>query len=131
MRFVKEEMTSRRIGVDFPFIGLESLPKNQCGVYKIWFGKKYYIGKSTDIKKRVQWHRRHVIRALQELNFGSLGAHKNMLYHIWLTPSVKFARVEVLRRCHPIKVDNAEKRFIWAARNDNNCLNVFLIWKYQ
>lgn len=100
------------------------------GIYRIWFGQKYYIGRTRSLKTRIKSHR-------SDLNARLAGTYKDPLYdpaldmyqkvmkHLKTIKDTNLFMVEVLIYCDEDEhlVLNEQKWFD-KVKNDPNCLNL-------
>jgi hypothetical protein len=98
------------------------------GIYKIWFGSKFYIGRTRYLKGRKRSHER-------DLNRRKIGRwwkpesqfdfYQLVLVHLNKNPQIKVAEVEILEYC---KTDDelvaAEQKYFDLHIWDANCLNL-------
>lgn len=94
------------------------------GIYRIWFGQKYYIGATTNTKERMWYHSTHLYKAF---NYGEkLGKNSTskIVNHLLCNPYIKTAFVELLQECiREIDLVEAEYKWLSPCENDSNCLN--------
>lgn len=100
------------------------------GIYRIWFGKKYYIGRSRCLKSRRKGHENALYKRLNGLLNDAkidpeLDYYKLVIAHLKINKKIVVAKAEVLVYCDPdhLLVRN-EAKFLKKAKGDPNCLNV-------
>lgn len=116
------------IQIDFEWMPSRKRPKSG-GIYRLWFGEKYYIGRSRTLKYRIKSHR-------SDINARLAGTYKDPLYdpnidmyqhvikHIKKLKGVTLFKAEVLIYCDTDDelVANEQKWFD-KVKSDKNCLN--------
>lgn len=99
------------------------VPINQrrCGIYKLVFGEKYYIGQSIHISKRAKAHQYEIARIFNS-NQPS-GKRANLIDHLRNNKGITSIHVFVLERCAEIDLQKTEQKWLSKSKNDKNCLN--------
>lgn len=93
------------------------------GVYKIYFGKKYYIGRSVDMVARVNKHCQEINYHLQLKILKPQGSYRNIKNHLIKYPSISVATVTILKICVREELQKIEYNYLKKALRDKNCLN--------
>lgn len=96
---------------------------NGCGVYRISFGKKYYIGCSNNIARRLMEHQKHINYIMQMEVLLAMGCYREMKKHLVSYSKIKVAKCMILEKCEEKNLIHLEGMYLLAASKDNNCLN--------
>ena len=100
------------------------------GIYKIWFGKKYYIGRSRWLANRIKGHENYLYKRLNGLVDAAeiheeLDYYKFIMAHVTRNKSMKTALAEVVEYCDSdYFLWKKENKHLRLAKGDPNCLNV-------
>lgn len=100
------------------------------GIYRIWFGKKYYIGRSRCLKNRLTGHENYLYKRLnglipEEKIHEELDYYQFIFAHVSRVKSIKTAQAEVLEYCDSdYYLWKKENKHLRLAKGDPNCLNV-------
>jgi hypothetical protein len=95
----------------------------KMGVYRIWFGTKFYIGSTWNSTNRINSHMVAINEALlsEEIGTNSIG---NMVRHIRENPEVKIGFFYMIEICeHQCELADCEGAYLRAYKGDPNCLN--------
>jgi hypothetical protein len=115
--------------IKFNWLPSKSKPK-AGGIYKIWFGEKYYIGRSRYLIGRCRGHENYTYKRLNGLIKPDkidkeLDYYKKIVAHLKKNKKIVEAKVEVLEYCdHDYWLYIKENKHLKAAKNDQNCLNM-------
>lgn len=65
---------------------IEPIPVNTVGVYCLFFGNHFYIGKSVDVRRRLSWHLCKINELLAQALYGRwpkpTGSHSIIISHL-------------------------------------------------
>ncbi len=108
--------------IDFVF--LDETHCERTGIYRIWFGGKYYIGATVDTLDRVRFHYTHLVRAFLCGERLGKNSTSKIVNHLLCNPRIKTAFVELLQGCET-ELDLVDAEHIWLSpcKGDDNCLN--------
>lgn len=94
-------------------------------VYRIWFGKKYYIGRARDIFLRVKQHQYLLNKAMAEVIEIDNHYYKHVLAHLGANIKIKKGVVEILIVSNKDKdLVKGEQKWFNETMSDPNCLNL-------
>lgn len=103
----------------------------RSGVYKLWFGDKFYIGRSRHLNDRLRSHERDLNRRKNGRWWNITGPqdfYQFVIMHLKKNPQINVAYMEVLEYC---KTDEeliaAEQKYFDMHEWDVNCLNLGLV----
>jgi hypothetical protein len=92
-------------------------------VYRLWFGKKYYIGSSTDLEKRMKLHYRKIMDCFSGKGIGR-NSQTNIMYHLIENPLITEGLVEILEFGKTEEeLVFLEDKWLRPSFTDQNCLN--------
>lgn len=100
------------------------------GVYRIWFGDKFYIGRSRKIAYRKRCHEQDLIRRFQADNpiKGQFDYYQLIIAHLLKNPQISEAKMEILEVCEgDDALVAAEQKWFNKYEWDTNCLNLGLV----
>jgi hypothetical protein len=95
----------------------------KMGVYRIWFGSKFYIGSTWNSKNRIESHIVSINEALQveEIDRNSIG---NIVRHIRENQEVHIGFFYMIEVCKELcELADCEGAYLRAYKGDPNCLN--------
>lgn len=101
-------------------------PGNVSCIYKFWFGKKYYIGKSQKLHGTVDWVAAEVDRRLR---LGVMPDHLlyNIVNHVRRTRVISFS-IEILFQCdNPEELLKEEFTILRKEKDCPECLNATFV----
>lgn len=104
-------------------VGLNELHYDRMGIYRIWFGWKFYIGATVNTRDRMNWHRKAING---EWDGPCTGANSvlNIIRHLKANPFIKTAFFELLEPCErEIDLVDAEHDWLCNFKDDPDCLN--------
>lgn len=101
--------------------------KEICGVYRLWYGKHFYIGSSIDVAKRASQHMCKINLFLRRKNFTKGGSYGTILRILWKDLGIECARMEVLQRCTPEELLISEQKWLNEYSSNRKCINFFII----
>lgn len=109
------------IGINIEFINL--LDAGKMGIYKIWFGEKYYIGSSKNITRRKSSHINTLNNLINNLHTGS-ASNYNILKHLFINLDITCGLMELLQEVENEEdLSKTEAMYILDCENDENSLN--------
>jgi hypothetical protein len=92
-------------------------------VYKLWLGKKYYIGSTVDINARIKLHLKTIQSCFDGVNVGANSQTLIMNYLI-RNPNITEGVVEVISFVKSeYELVDEENRWLSSAYHDPDCLN--------
>lgn len=101
------------------------------GVYKIWFGDKFYIGRTRYLWKRIRSHERDLNNRKKGRWWTITGPqdfYQFVIAHLKKNPQIQVAYMEVLERCDTDEaLVAAEQKYFDMHEWDTNCLNLGLV----
>lgn len=105
-------------------VALNELHYDRMGVYRIWFGHKFYIGSTKNTTNRIKLHYAN----LQEC-FTGTGVGRNavtmIVVHLVANPWINTAYFELLEPCEKeIDLVDAEHDWLSSFEGHPGCLNV-------
>lgn len=93
------------------------------GVYKIWFGNKYYIGSTKSLYRRKSSHINNLNKLINNLQVGESSNHK-ILKHLFMNLDITTGEMELLQEVNTEEeLSPVEKMYLDEAMKDENCLN--------
>lgn len=95
----------------------------KMGIYRIWFGSKFYIGSTWNSKNRIQSHILSINEALlaEKVENNSIG---NIVRHIRDNPEVHIGFFYMIEVCKDqSELADCEGAYLRAYKGDPNCLN--------
>ncbi len=102
-------------------------PPEGGGIYCLWFGEKFYIGRSRTVRYRIKSHQSSLRGRLKSKKpiRGGMDLYQFVLEHLKANPHITVAYMEVLETCNTdAELVAAEQKyfdkFIW----DKKCLNL-------
>ena len=112
---IKREANTKKeyVCTNWDNLSLDEKEKLSCGVYCITIGPKFYIGSTVNFNKRMKDHTRKL----------GYGTHINKYMQSAFNKYQTFD-AEVIYRCSPSEVAEAEQKFIDIWFNHNDCLNL-------
>lgn len=132
----REEMARKRegrkkiLGDLFDIVYYNAADRKKRGVYKLFFGEKYYIGRGKALWNRIYIHKCDIKKRLAGLKETTdLDYMRNVIAHVKET-GLKVATCFLIKEC--VTVDdlvNEEQKAFDLAKNDPNCLNVGFVAK--
>lgn len=102
---------------------LHNIPANRkvCGIYKIMFGEKFYIGQSFHVGKRMKQHRAEINKIF--CSGTPSGKKANIINHLKENTEIDSMDVFVLEECNESNLQNTEQKWLSEYKNDSHCLN--------
>lgn len=97
--------------------------KNGCGIYKISFANKYYIGCSNNIFKRIREHRRLINYLMEKEILVAMGAYRKIKKMLVSNSRIDIAICTILEECEEKFLIAVEREYLIKSVNDKNCLN--------
>jgi hypothetical protein len=105
-------------------IALNENDYDQMGVYRIWFGWKFYIGSTTNSYDRIKGHINSIRAGLEGRRKG-FNYVNNVVSHLNENQFIKTAFFEILEVCDKeIDLVDAEHDWLSCFKDCNECLNV-------
>ena len=99
------------------------LDSGKMGIYKIWFGSKYYIGSSKNITRRKSSHITTLNNLINNLHTGS-ASNYNILKHLFINLDITCGYMELLQEVeNEDDLSKIEAMYISDCDNDENSLN--------
>ena len=109
------------IGIDI--IIRNELDKNKMGIYKIWFGEKYYVGSSKNISRRKWWHIHNLNKLINNLQTGEASNNK-ILKHLFINLDITCGEMELLQEVeNQDDLSKIEAMYLENIDDDENSLN--------
>lgn len=109
------------IGIDIKL--KNELDANKMGIYKIWFGDKYYVGSSKNISRRLVSHINTLNRLILNVNVGS-ASNYNILNHLFLNLDITCGYMELIHEVlNEEDLSKTELMYIQDCNNDEFSLN--------
>ena len=106
------------------------VPVNGMVSYKIFFGRKYYVGATANIIKRVSWHKRTINNAMAN-DYPGINSVNNIVNYIKKNKRIKTAKVVVIEWVDKEEeLVQAEQTLLDIGFFDKKCLN-FLYKAYR
>jgi hypothetical protein len=104
-------------------IVFHNIPSNRkvCGVYKIMFGDKYYIGQSFHTAKRAKVHQSEINKLVN--CDGTSGKRANIISHVKNNKEITSIHVFMLEECPESELLKTEQKWLTLSKKDSNCLN--------
>jgi hypothetical protein len=98
---------------------------DKSGVYKIWFGEKFYIGSTKNSTSRMKSHSNTISSALTNPFFIEETSVKNIVDHIRANPGMTEAVLEMIHLCEGIQnLVDQEYISLMTYKGRINCLNL-------
>lgn len=124
----KKVVAERRFS--FHFMPYRRLPQ-AGGIYKLWFGEKYYIGRSRCLYTRMYSHRSDLFKRVNGLMKPDdiyydpeLDAFKHIVAHLKTIPELEEIKVQILCYCSTDdELVAMEQKWLTKAKKEGNCLN--------
>lgn len=93
-------------------------------VYRIWLGKKYYIGKTKDLENRIRCHEYDLRRHIKNTAFGKVNMfYQHMVDHV-IKHKINTCYFEILGICRDEDARvRLEQMWFDTCCDDINCLN--------
>ncbi len=121
MQLRKKHVKEKQM-IDFVF--LDETHCERTGIYKIWFGNKYYIGSTIDTLDRMKYHYFSLVFAFTQGEKIGNNSTTKMVNHLLCNPHIKNAFVELIQCCNTeYDLVAAEKKWLTPCEHDANCLN--------
>lgn len=112
-----------RSAIGINIIIRNELDKNKMGVYKIWFGSKYYIGSTKSLSRRKSSHINALNKLINNLQTGEASNHK-ILKHLFMNLDITTGEMELLQEVQTEEeLSPVEAMYLDEAMKDENCLN--------
>lgn len=106
------------------FIFLDESHCDKMGIYRIWFGGKYYIGATTNTTDRVIHHFKHLHNSLTHGSGIGNNSTTKIINHLLCNQHIRTAFVELIEECkREFDLVQAEHKWLIPCKDDNNCLN--------
>jgi hypothetical protein len=96
--------------------------RKRCGVYKITYGDKFYIGSSVHVLKRAKEHR-SAINSHFRWPSNNSRVSASVLDHIRANRDIKTMFVEMLEDCSESELHLVEKSWLKKSSCNSKCLN--------
>lgn len=97
--------------------------RDKMGVYRVWYGIKYYIGSSKNLFNRAVGMQTKLNRLIDDMELGS-GSENKILKHLFMDLSVDCGIMELLYEAEDeIDLLSAEQMYLTEGIQDENCLN--------
>lgn len=108
---------------DFTIISLDENHLDQMGIYRIWFGWKFFVGATKNSFNRIIFHLQAIKRGFEGERIGK-NSITNIVNHLLSNPFIEIAFFELLEVCEKeIDLVDAEHDWLCNFKNDKNCLN--------
>jgi hypothetical protein len=109
------------IGINIEIVN--ELDNNKMGIYKIWFGEKYYIGSSKNITRRKSSHINTLNKLINNMHTGA-ASNYNILKHLFINLDITCGYMELLQEVENEEdLSKIEAMYILDFDNDENSLN--------
>lgn len=113
---------------------LVEVPVRTIGVYCLFFGNYFYIGKSVDIRRRISWHQGKINELLAQTLYGRApkptGSYPIIISHLIENKHIATIDVCLLNVCET-EADALEQEFGWHSFLRCHELNYFCLNKLQ
>jgi hypothetical protein len=102
---------------------LDELHYKRMGIYRIWFGWKFYIGATADTAMRIKGHYKAIKDQWDEPLTGR-NSVVNIVRHLHAHPFIQTAFFELLEVCER-EIDLVDAEYDWLCnfQGDPDCLN--------
>jgi hypothetical protein len=108
----------------FNIVALNESHYDMMGIYRIWFGCKFYIGATTNTTNRIIAHEAAIKRCLSGIGIGR-NSQTNIANHLLANQSIETAFLELLEPCSKeIDLVDAEHDWLCNFKDNSDCLNV-------
>lgn len=93
-------------------------------IYRIWFGKKFYIGATMDSYKRILSHTKAIEGGFKGQRIG-MNSITRIVDHLKANPFIQTAFFELLQECeNEIDLVDGEHEWLYPCKGNPDCLNV-------
>lgn len=101
--------------------------EGMMGIYRIWYGAKYYIGSTKNSSNRRRGHEREVNRCFQNIETGR-GSYYNIIKYLCMNMDVTEGYMEMIEEVESVQqLVHAEQVWLDECKDDSNFLNDKLI----
>lgn len=112
---------------------LNEVKPKTTGVYLLWFGERFYIGMSKDIRRRISDHMSTLNSVLGATLYGRkhkyhYGSYEIIVSHLIDNPEIKTIEVDILDICETEK-DALQEEWLWFTVLISHPLNHFCLNK--
>jgi hypothetical protein len=109
--------------MDFMIVPLDESHMGMCGIYRIWFGDKFYVGATMNTTNRMGNHL-HTIRKYYFGSYPFKNSATNIVNHLKGNEYIQTGFYELLEECKcELDLVDAENDWLSCFLGDRNCLN--------
>jgi hypothetical protein len=96
---------------------------DKIGIYRIWFGSKFYIGATMDSYKRILYHLQAISAGFNGHRVGK-NSITNIVNYLKDNPFIETGFFELLEECeNEIDLVDAEHEWLYPHKDNPDCLN--------
>lgn len=104
-------------------IAINEYHLDKIGIYRIWFGSKFYIGSTIDSYKRMVGHTNAILGAFNGIGIGK-NSITNIFNHLVANSHINTGFFELLEECNTeLDLVDAEHDWLCNFEGNANCLN--------
>jgi hypothetical protein len=104
-------------------VALNEQDLDKTGIYRIWFGTKFYIGATMNTTNRIAQHEKSIINGFNGHRIGR-NSITNIVFYLSRNKFIETAFFELLEECScELDLVDCEHDWLCNFKQDDNCLN--------